>query len=196
MEDILKRQNKIKKIINKRIEGIIVLEDVHDPHNVQAVVRTAEGLGFGKIGLIFDKEKPFDPKNLGKTSSSSANKWVEYEIFDSNKKAFEELKKRGYEIVVSMLDKKAESVYKSELRTKKIALVMGNEHRGVSKTAIKMADRKVYIPMEGMVQSFNISVAAGILMYEIKRQREKAGIEKYRLEKEGKEKLKKKIIWQ
>ncbi len=175
---------------------MIVMEDVHDPHNVQAVVRTAEGLGFGKIGLIFEKEKPFNPKSVGKTSSSSANKWVEYEIFKSSKKAFEELKSRGYEIVVSVLDKGAENIYKSNLGARKIALVMGNEHSGVSKTAIKMADRKIYIPMEGMVQSFNISVAAGIMMYEVKRQREEAGIKKYKLDNEEKEKLVKKIIWQ
>jgi len=195
MENTL-RINKIKKLINNRQEGIIVMEDVHDPHNVQAVVRTAEGLGFGKIGLIFEKEKPFNPKTVGKTSSSSANKWVEYEIFNSSKKAFEELKKRGYEIVVSVLDKDAESIYKSDLKSRKIALVMGNEHSGVSKTAIKMADRKVYIPMEGMVQSFNISVAAGIMMYEVKRQRENAGIKKFKLDNEEREKLVKKIIWQ
>lgn len=195
MENTL-RINKIKKIINNRLEGMIVMEDVHDPHNVQAVVRTAEGLGFGKIGLIFEKEKPFNPKSVGKTSSSSANKWVEYEIFKSSKKAFEELKSRGYEIVVSVLDKGAESIYKSNLGARKIALVMGNEHSGVSKTAIKMADRKIYIPMEGMVQSFNISVAAGIMMYEVKRQREEAGIKKYKLDNEEKEKLVKKIIWQ
>jgi len=195
MENTL-RINKVKKLINNRQEGIIIMEDVHDPHNVQAVVRTAEGLGFGKIGLIFEKEKPFNPKTVGKTSSSSANKWVEYEIFNSSKKAFEELKKRGYEIVVSVLDKGAESLYKSDLRAKKIALVMGNEHSGVSKTAIKMADRKVYIPMEGMVQSFNISVAAGIMMYEVKRQREEVGIKKYKLEEKEKEGLVKKIIWQ
>ncbi len=73
---------------------------------------------------------------------------------------------------------------------------MGNEHSGVSKTAIKMADRKVYIPMEGMVQSFNISVAAGIMMYEVKRQREEVGIKKYKLEEKEKEGLVKKIIWQ
>ncbi len=195
MENTL-RINKIKKIINNRLEGMIVMEDVHDPHNVQAVVRTAEGLGFGKIGLIFEKEKPFNPKSVGKTSSSSANKWVEYEIFKSSKKAFEELKSRGYEIVVSVLDKGAENIYKSNLGARKIALVMGNEHSGVSKTAIKMADRKIYIPMEGMVQSFNISVAAGIMMYEVKRQREEAGIKKYKLDNEEKEKLVKKIIWQ
>jgi len=176
------RENKILSILEKRQEGIIVLEDVHDPHNVQAVVRTAEGLGFGKIGLIFEKEEYFNPKRIGKKTSSSANKWVDYEIFRSSKEAFKKLREEGYEIVVSVLDKEAKSIYKEKFLNKKIALVMGNEHRGVSETAIKMADRKIYIPMEGMVQSFNISVAAGIMMYEVSRQRKERGGGKYKQE--------------
>jgi len=174
------RENKIRKVLEQRQEGIIVLEDVHDPHNVQAVVRTAEGLGFGKIGLIFEKEEYFNPKRIGKKTSSSANKWVDYQIYRSSKEAFEKLKEEGYEIVVSVLDKEAKSIYKEKFLGKKIALVMGNEHRGVSETAVKMADRKIYIPMEGMVQSFNISVAAGIMMYELSRQRKEEGGKKYK----------------
>ncbi|HOY61452.1 MAG TPA: RNA methyltransferase [Candidatus Woesebacteria bacterium] len=189
------REEKIKKLVDDRQEGIIVLEDVWDPHNIQAVVRTADGLGFGKIYLIFEKEKEFDPKVVGKASSSSANKWVEYRIFKSSKECFEELKRNGYEVVVSAVDKSAKSIKKTDLTSKKIALVLGNEHRGVSETAIKMADKVVYIPMKGMVESFNISVAGALMMYETVRQRESIKND-YGLEVEEKEGLIKKLLWQ
>ncbi|HPJ17369.1 MAG TPA: RNA methyltransferase [Candidatus Woesebacteria bacterium] len=191
----LDRQEKIRNLVDNRQTGIIVLEDVWDPHNIQAVVRTADGLGFGKIYLIFEKEKEFDPKVVGKASSSSANKWVEYKIFRSSKECFEELKKDGYEIVVSVLDKQAKEASKTDLTAKKIALVMGNEHKGVSETAKLMADKKIYIPMKGMVESFNISVASALLMYEVNKQREQSNIS-YGLEEEEKEVLVKKLLWQ
>jgi len=165
------REEKIKRVMNSRQEGVIVLEDVHDPHNAMAVCRTAEGLGFQHIYFIFDKEIGFDPKKIGKASSASANKWLSFKIFKSTKECYEELKKEEYEIWATVLDKQAKSLMGVKLAGGKNAIVFGNEHRGLSETAMKMADKKIYIPMKGMVQSFNLSVTAAIIMWEITRQR-------------------------
>lgn len=164
------RQEKIK-IINNRQEGVIVLENIADPHNAAAVWRTADAFGFQKIYLVYSKEKIINPKRIGKASSSSANKWLSFKIFKNIDECYQELKKDGYKIYATVLDKEAKKISDNRYLGKKIAIVLGNEHRGLSEEAIKGADVKVYIPMKGMVQSLNISVTAAILMYEVDRQR-------------------------
>jgi tRNA (guanosine-2'-O-)-methyltransferase len=183
-----KRQEKIREVIKRRQEGVIVLEDIHDPHNAAAVWRSCDGFGFQKVYLIFEKEKPFNPKKVGKTSSSSANKWLDFKIFRSTKAGIEELKKDGYKIAATVLDKGAKKLSEVDFKTKKVAIMLGNEHRGLSETALKLADEKIYIPMKGMVQSFNLSVTAAIVMYEIDRQRRG---EKFSLSKKEKGEIEK-----
>lgn len=165
------RAEKIERVMRDKHQGIIVLEDIHDPHNAAAVWRSADCFGFGKIYIIFDQEKTFNPKKVGKASSSSANKWLDFEIFKSTVECYEKLKKDGYKIYATILDKEATDLSLSDIRSQeKTALVFGNEHRGISQMAAAGADEKIYIPMLGMVQSLNLSVTAGILMWEYMRQ--------------------------
>ena len=164
------RQDKIKRVMGQRHEGIIVLEDIHDPHNAAAVWRSCDAFGFGKVYLIFGQEERFDPKQVGKASSSSANKWLDFEVFASTEECFKKLKEEGHTIYVTVVDKEATSLDKISFEQKP-AVCFGNEHRGLSETAIKMADHKMYIPMKGMVQSLNLSVTAGIIMWEMTRQK-------------------------
>lgn len=165
------RQEKIEKIINNRQEGVIVLENIADPHNAAAVWRTADSFGFQKIYLVYSKEKLINPKKIGKASSSSANKWLSFKIFKNIEECYAELRRDGYKIYATVLDEEAKKLNEIKFIEKKTAIVLGNEHRGLSEEAIKGADVKVYIPMKGMVQSMNISVTAAILMYELDRQR-------------------------
>lgn len=186
-----KRQEKIEKVISQRQEGIIVLEDVHDPHNAAAVWRSADGFGFQKVYMICDQEERINPKRTGKASSSSANKWLDFKIFSKTEECIKELKNEGYRIYATVLDRKAKSIYKTKFKEKKMAIMLGNEHRGLSKTAMEMADELIYIPMRGMVQSLNLSVTSAILMFEINRQR--IGND-FGLEESEKEEIKKR--WQ
>lgn len=165
------REIKKQKVAENRQEGIIVLEDIHDPHNAAAVWRSADCFGFQKIYLIFEKEESFNPKRIGKESSSSANKWLDFEIFRSTEECIKKLKADGYTTYATVLDKEAKKLQITNFKLRKTALMFGNEHRGLSEAAIKMADKKIYIPMKGMVQSLNLSVTAGICMWEIMRQR-------------------------
>ncbi len=164
------RQERIMTVMKARHEGIVVLEDIHDPHNAAAVWRNCDAFGFGKVYLIFDQEETFNPKKVGKASSSSANKWLDFEIFHSTKECYEKLKKEGYTIYATVLDKGAKNLQSSIFNLQKTAVVFGNEHRGLSMAAIEGADEKIYIPMKGMVQSLNLSVTAGIVMWEYTRQ--------------------------
>lgn len=184
---------KIKSVAAGRQQGIVVLEDIHDPHNAAAVLRTADAFGIQRVCFIFDKGEKFNPKKIGKATSSSANKWLDFEIYNSAKECFSKLKRQGYTIVGTVLDAKAKSIFKTKFNQSKIALVFGNEHAGLSSEAIKLSDAHIYIPMQGFVQSLNLSVTAAICMYEVFRQRQTSG-SKFLLSKKEQNKLIK--VWQ
>jgi tRNA (guanosine-2'-O-)-methyltransferase len=166
------RKQKIVAVVQKRQSGIIlVLEDIHDPHNAAAILRTCDGLGIQHVYFISEKEKPYDPKRIGKASSSSANKWLDFKTYTTTVTCLKELNKEGYAIIATALTSHSESLLTATFPEKKVAVLVGNEHAGLSKTALSLADRSILIPMMGFVQSFNVSVATAIMLWEITRQR-------------------------
>lgn len=168
-----KRQKKIISVIKARQFSLrVVLENIHNSHNVSAIFRTCDAAGIPAVSLIYNKES--FPK-IGKKSSASAFKWVEKEKFKSVKECYEHLHQQGFEIYASSISEDSINLFNLDL-TKKIAFVFGNEHRGVSEEAEKSADKKFLIPMFGMVQSLNVSVAAGIVLFEAFRQRKDSGL--------------------
>ncbi len=172
-----KRINRIQKVVENRQSGILVVfEDIHDPHNVAAIMRTMDAMGIQNAWFIFDKEEAYNPKKVGKATSSSANKWLDFTIFRSTKDCIKELKKQHYTIIVSALTNQSVSLRDYEFNEEKIALFVGNEHRGVSDEALKHADTVLKIPMLGFVQSLNVSVATAIILWEITRQRQQNNI--------------------
>lgn len=167
-----KRLARLTSVAKNRQAGLVlVLEDIHDPHNAAAMLRTCDGLGIQDVYFIFEQEDFYNPRKIGKVTSSSANKWITFHIYRSAKECFRDLKKSGYEICSTILDSQAEDASRADLTAKKIALVVGNEHRGISETAKKMSSRLLYLPMQGFVESFNVSVTAALFLYEIIRQR-------------------------
>lgn len=188
------RLERITEVVQSRQQGVIVLEDVHDPHNAQAVFRSAEGLGFQRICLIFDQEKPYKPRSIGQHSSSSANKWLSFSIFTHIDSCAAILRDEGYELVATVPDPDAESVFEAQLLAPKLALMIGNEHRGLSPAALACADRRLTIPMAGMVQSLNLSVTAAMCLFEITRQRKAAGLERYLLDAAGRDELQEELL--
>jgi tRNA (guanosine-2'-O-)-methyltransferase len=168
-----KRTEKIKQVISKRQPSLkLVLENIHDPHNVSAIFRTCDAAGISKVSLVYNSE-PF-PK-VGKKSSASAFKWVEKEKFNSIEECYNKLHTNGFVIYASFISKKSKNFFDLNY-TKKTAIVFGNEHRGLSKEAVEMADEIFFIPMFGMVQSLNVSVSAAITIYEAVKQRLKKGM--------------------
>jgi tRNA (guanosine-2'-O-)-methyltransferase len=165
------RTEKIERVIKNRQDGVVVLQDIHDPHNAAAVWRSVDAFGWQKVYLIFEQEESFNPKKMGRESSGSANKWLDFKIFKSTKECLSELHKEGYKVYATVLDKEAKSIYETNMTEDKVAIMMGNEHRGLTEEAVNLADAKVYIPMQGMVQSLNLSVCASIMLFEVSRQR-------------------------
>jgi tRNA (guanosine-2'-O-)-methyltransferase len=163
-----KRKEKIRKVVTARQQSLrVVMENIHDPHNVSAVFRTCDAAGVLKVSLLYYIEK--SPK-IGKKSSASAFKWIEKEKYTDVKSCYDSLHKEGFKIYASALADDAVNLYDLDL-TEKAAIVLGNEHRGVSEDAASLADKKFIIPMFGMVQSLNVSVAAAVILYEAVRQR-------------------------
>jgi tRNA (guanosine-2'-O-)-methyltransferase len=173
MERTEARTEKISRVLSKRqLDLTVVLENVHDPHNVSAVIRTCDAVGIYEVFLIYHSGQKFP--DLSKKSSASAIKWVKLNFFDNVGVCFLALRQRGFKIFTTSLKADSISLYELNL-AEPVALVFGNEHSGVSEEAISLADGNFLIPQVGMVESLNISVACAVSLYEAFRQRLVAG---------------------
>lgn len=163
-----------KEVLNKRQTGLtIVLENVHDPHNVSAVFRSCDAVGVLEVCLVYHSGQIFP--ELADRASASAKKWVDQRRFESVEECFSALRNDGKKIYTTHMTNNSGSLYELDL-TQPVALVFGNEHTGVSDTAVNLADGNFLIPQVGMIQSLNISVACAVSLYEAFRQRLKAGL--------------------
>ena len=167
-----RRLAKIERVLRHRQPDLtVVMENIHDPHNVSAMLRSCDAAGVMEIQLVYtDEEFP----DIGKKSSASAKKWIERKNFESIKDCYERLRKEGFDVYATRIDEKARSLYDLDL-SRKIAFVFGNEHRGVSDEAAEQADGLIEIPMFGMIESLNVSVACAVILFETVRQRIAAG---------------------
>jgi tRNA (guanosine-2'-O-)-methyltransferase len=167
-----RRLNRLEEVLRRRQPDLtVVMENIHDPHNVSAILRSCDAAGVMAVQLIYtDMEFP----DIGKKSSASAKKWVERRRFKNVKECYDKLHEEGYAIYATHLAEKAMPQYAIDM-TQKVAIVVGNEHDGVSAEAAKLADGIVQIPMLGMIQSLNVSVATAVILFEAVRQRITAG---------------------
>jgi tRNA (guanosine-2'-O-)-methyltransferase len=168
-----RRKEKLRAVLEKRQPDItIVLENVHDPHNVSAVIRSCDAVGLLDVNFIYYGGQEF-PKLIEK-SSASARKWINVKKFDSVEECYNNLRTENKKIYTTNMAIDSMSLYDLDL-TQPVALVFGNEHKGVSKEATEAADGNFLIPQTGVIQSLNISVATAVSLFEAYRQREKAG---------------------
>ncbi len=150
----------------------VVLENIHDPHNMNAILRSCDAVGVMTVHLLYYIEE--FPK-LSPVSSSGAYKWIEYERHTSVADCFAKLHEGGFRILATKIDPTASTLYSHDL-TQPTALILGNEHRGISDEAAKLADDLIYIPMMGMAESLNVSVATAVALFEAARQRRERGM--------------------
>ncbi len=169
------RTSRLKKVASQRIKDIIVLENIHDPHNAAAALRNCDAFGIQEVHVIFETEKQFDAQKLGKLTSASANKWLTVKTWDTTKDCINHLKARGYTIIVTAIDEKATSFDTLNLPHTPCAFVFGNEGFGISETAKELSDIITYIPMYGFVDSLNLSVTVGVVVHALRKMRGKRG---------------------
>lgn len=166
------RFQKIQQVLKARQTDLtLCLEEVHKPNNVSAVIRTADAAGLHKIHAVWPKQAM---RTLTHTSAGARN-WVEVETHNSSQQAFAELKAQGMQILVTNLSDNAVDFREIDY-TLPTAIVLGGEKHGISEQALQMADQDIIIPMVGMVQSLNVSVASALILFEAQRQRQLKGM--------------------
>jgi 23S rRNA (guanosine2251-2'-O)-methyltransferase len=145
---------------------ILILDSIQDPHNLGAIIRTAECSGVN--GIIITKHNSASVNSTVAKTSAGATEHVKIAQVNNLINAFDELKQNGFWIVGSSLENSknyTEIDYKMPA-----AIVVGNEEKGIRRLTAEKCDFLVHIPMKGNIQSLNVSVAAGILLFEILRQ--------------------------
>ncbi len=149
----------------------ICMEQVHKPHNISAVIRTADAVGVHQVHAIW-------PTSRMKTLVSSAagsNSWVQVKTHRTIQDAVGHLKNEGMQVLATNLSEHAVDFREIDY-TRPTCILLGQEKTGITAEALKLADRDIIIPMTGMVQSLNVSVASALILYEAQRQRQIAGM--------------------
>ncbi len=167
------RRAKIVRVLEKRQPTLtVVFENVHDPHNMSAVIRSCDAVGVVEAHGIYYGRTVFP--DLGEKSSASARKWVDVHLHQTVDACYAALRSKGFAIYTTHMSSDAVALHDLDL-TQPVALVFGNEHDGVSDEARLKADGNFLIPQMGMIQSLNISVACAVTLFEAMRQRTVVG---------------------
>lgn len=168
------RKAKIVRVLNNRQPDLtVILENVHDPHNISAVMRTCDAVGVQEIFVLNNRISRHE--KFGKKSSASAAGWLTVHQFEDTEACMAAVKLRYDRIFATHLGEAAKPLYELDL-TERVALVFGNEHEGITEEALKHCTGNFIIPQVGMIQSLNISVACAVSLYEAYRQRAQKGM--------------------
>lgn len=165
LEDRLRR---IEQVASQRTYSVLpILEGVYDMGNLAAVCRTADALGIGAVHYIDNIEGKY---KLSQRTAAGSDKWLDVRRWEDTASCLAAVKAAGYQVVVTHLSKSAVTIQEVDW-TRPTAVILGNEKSGVSEEAVAAADACAIIPMAGFVESFNISVAAALVMYAAQQQR-------------------------
>ncbi|MBL53919.1 tRNA (guanosine-2'-O-)-methyltransferase [Marisediminitalea aggregata] len=165
------RYQRIRDMLAKRQTDLTVcLENVHKPHNVSAVVRTCDAIGIHKVHAVWENQY-----RVRSGTAMGSQQWVNVDTHENVTDAIGALKAQNMQVLVTHLSDKAVD-FRDIDYTKPTAILFGQEKYGVTDEAIAMCDQDIVIPMVGMVQSLNVSVAAALVLYEAQRQRQIAGM--------------------
>ncbi|HEY9047845.1 MAG TPA: RNA methyltransferase [Ohtaekwangia sp.] len=156
----------VEKVLGNRTHHVtVILEDIFQSQNASAVIRTCECMGLQDIHII----EMISKYEINRRVLKGANKWMElhrYRARDNNnvEECFSKLHAQGYKILVADPDEDGMSIHDVDVTESKVALLFGNELRGVSPYALQHADQKIKIPMYGFTESLNISVSVAICL--------------------------------
>jgi len=170
------REERLKEVVaSRQYDLTVILENVHDPHNIGAVMRTCDTVGIREIYVIYTHdilvERGFD---IGFKSASGSRKWIKVHYFTDLDEGMKAVKQKYDNIYGTVIKEDSKNLYELNLASS-CALLFGNEHQGVSEAASKYVDQNFLIPQHGFVQSLNISVACAVTLFEAQRQRAAAG---------------------
>lgn len=166
------RMARLREVLARRQPDLTVVTDyVHKGRNLSAIVRNCDAVGIGTMHAAV----PADEYRAFRGTAKGSHQWVRVVRHDTVAEALQYLKPQGFQIVAAHLSPRAVD-FRDIDYTLPTAILMGAEREGVSDAGIALADYEVTVPMLGMVESFNVSVAAGIILSEASYQRQRAGL--------------------
>ncbi|MGY5451350.1 tRNA (guanosine(18)-2'-O)-methyltransferase TrmH [Agarivorans sp. MS3-6] len=166
------RHQRIRAMLDARQTDLTVcMENVHKPHNLSAIVRTCDAVGVDHVHAVWENYKD----ELRRGTATGSQNWVKVHNHEKIEDAVASLRNSGMQILATNLSDSAIDFREVDY-TKPTAILMGQEKHGISDTALALADQDIIIPMVGMVQSLNVSVASALILYEAQRQRQNAGM--------------------
>ncbi|MFC3034444.1 tRNA (guanosine(18)-2'-O)-methyltransferase TrmH [Pseudoalteromonas fenneropenaei] len=168
------RYHRVKRVLDRRQTDLTVcLEEVHKHHNLSAIIRTADAVGCHDIHAVW----PHERRRVTNNTSGGSKNWVATHMHPSIEDAVASMRAAhpGTQILATNLSDKAVD-FRAIDYTKPTAIIVGQEKLGISDRALALADHHIVVPMEGMVQSLNVSVATALILYEAQRQRTLAGL--------------------
>ncbi|CAI1127022.1 tRNA (guanosine(18)-2'-O)-methyltransferase [Serratia rubidaea] len=149
----------------------VCLEQVHKPHNVSAIIRTADAVGVHQVHAVW----PTARMRTLVSSAAGSNSWVNVKTHPTIGDAVQHMKGQGMQILATHLSDRAVD-FRDIDYTRPTCILLGQEKTGITEEALQLADQDIIIPMIGMVQSLNVSVASALILYEAQRQRQNAGM--------------------
>ena len=166
------RFEKLKAVLNRRQPDLTVLaDDIHKSHNIAAVLRTCDAVGIYRVHAV----SPRGEMRRHHMVSGGSKRWVDMVIHTKTSQAVKALRKEGWQLIAAHPGEGSLD-YRDVDYTNKLAVLLGAELGGLTPDLVEVADKTVAIPMEGMVASLNVSVAAALILYEAQRQRRSAGL--------------------
>lgn len=165
------REARIQLAARRRLDDVaLVLDHLQNAWNLNAIMRTAEGLGIGRVCIV-----EAEPVTIHRGISFKVDRWLRLEEYRKTKACLTALRKEGFRLICTSLGSEAKPPWEINLAGR-VALILGNESSGPNPEAIQLSDELVRIPMRGLVRSLNVSVATGILIYELLQQRRAGGL--------------------
>ena len=169
---IPRRYKKLQQVLSKRQPDLTVIaEDVHKPHNLSAIIRTCDAAGVFEVNAVNSKSTMPTYSQVAQGSE----KWIRLNTYPNITGAIAKLQESNFKVYAAHFSNQAID-YRNIDYTQPTAILLGAEKYGVTELAADLSDGHIIIPMLGMVQSLNVSVAAAIVLFEAQRQRLAAGM--------------------
>ncbi len=166
------RFSRLRRVLARRQPDLtVLLDNVHKPHNLSAIVRTCDSVGVFVVHAVWPDPR-LKPNHM---TSGGTGRWVEVATHRTLDDAMARLRGEGHQVVAAHPSSGAED-FRCVDYTRPTVLLLGAELDGVSDRAAALSDRQILIPMAGMAASLNVSVAAAVVLFEAQRQRELAGL--------------------
>ena len=167
------RLRRIQETLSQRQDdATILLDQVHKPHNLSAIIRTCDAVGIPEVHAVETKEKSL---RAYRSTSLGSEHWVQLNVHKNALAQIKKFKQEGKQVLAAQLSEQAVDFREIDF-CKPTAIIMGAEKWGVSTETASAADQHIIIPMHGMVESLNVSVATALILFEMQRQRLKKGM--------------------